>query len=386
MTRIRRHRIVMLVSFAILLGSASFTRAEIEWSSRLPAEYRAWKIETRGGQELEISQVYIPIVGTLAIQPATRLVVSAAAGHSQFDRPVVSTEGEVGPNESDALTGATDVKLQIYQKVWRERLVLLGGVNLPTGKRELSREELEVMQAAAHPLLGMRLKQYGRGLDLNAGAALSIPVDRGLEVGLGAGYLLSGKYTLAENGQEYEPTPEASASVAVEMTSPGREHTMQFRVTGRLYQEDQLAGRKIFEEGDQLEAALRGSVRNGRVRSSLVTQVVWKKDDNGFGLSGPVGRVSTTTPGTGIMAHASALYAVNEILDAGIAGDWKRFQVSDVADYNGDAFGVGPSFGVRVGSGSARVEGLVLTGSAGENSGELDLSGFAISASLLWRP
>jgi hypothetical protein len=314
-------------------------------------------------------------------------VIAGAAGRSEFDRPRVSIEGEIGPNQRDTLEGFADAKLQVYQKVLDDRLVLLAGVNLPTGKRELSRDELEVMRATVHPLLGMRLKQYGRGLDLNAGAALSLPVRPGMEIGLGAGYLYSGKYTLAENGDEYEPTPEASASVALEAASPQRARTIQIRVTGRMYQEDELGGRKIFEEGDQLEATLRGTVRSGPVRGSIATQLVWKKDNSAFGTSDPVGRVTNSTPGTGIMTRAAASYSVSERFDVGIAGDWKRFQVSDVAEYNGDAFGVGPSLGARIGAnGMARVEGLVLAGSAGEESDELDLSGFAISASLLWRP
>jgi hypothetical protein len=208
-----------------------------------------------------------------------------------------------------------------------------------------------------------------------------------VELGIGVGYLHSGKYSLSEGGEEYEPTPEASASVALEFASSQREHTVQLRATGRSYQEDRLAGRRIFEEGDQLETTLRGTAHLGRVRAYLTTQGVWKKDDRAFGSPDPVGRVSTTTPGTGIMAHFAALYSVTEMFDAGVAGDWKRFQVSDVAQYNGDAFGVGPALGVRIGSsGLARVEGLISTGTAGEGSGELDLSGFAVSASLLWRP
>src|SRR5690606_26328416 len=115
------------------------------------AEYRSWSLETRDGQELDVSQIYVPIVGTVAIRPSTRFVISTAGAHSQLE----SRSG----NES--LSGMADAKLQIYQNLVHDRLVLLGGVNLPVGKRELSRDELEVMQALAHPLLGMRLKQYG---------------------------------------------------------------------------------------------------------------------------------------------------------------------------------------------------------------------------------
>lgn len=366
-----------LLAVPLMLLVVSSSNAQIEWSARLPAEYRSWTLETRGGQELDVSQVYVPLVGTLAIRPSTRFVISAAGAHSKL-------ENRAG---NKSLSGMADVKLQVYQNLLGDRLVVLGGVNLPAGKRDLSQDELEVMQALAHPLLGMRLKQYGRGLDLNGGAALSVPVRSGLDLGLGVGYLHSGKYTLSEGGEEYEPTPEASASLALEFATPQREHTIQLRVTGRSYQEDRLAGRRIFEEGDQLETTLRGTARSGRVRASLTTQGVWKKDDRAYGSPDPVGRVSTTTPGTGIMAHVAALYSVTEMFDAGIAGDWKRFQVSDVAQYNGDAFGVGPALAVRLGSsGLARVEGLISTGTAGEGSGELDLSGFAVSASLLWRP
>ncbi|MCA9727519.1 MAG: hypothetical protein KC729_07535, partial [Candidatus Eisenbacteria bacterium] len=151
--------------------------------------------------------------------------------------------------------------------------------------------------------------------------------------------------------------------------------------------EDKLEGRRIFEEGDQLEASFRIVDRIGRFHGSLFTQGVWKKDDTSYGRTeSDLGRVSTTTPGTGFVTHGSVLYGLSDRIDAGFTGDWKRFQVSDNAFYNGDAFGVGPTIGTRLGDGrSIRLEGLWLTGSAGSGDSQLDLSGFAVTAGLYWR-
>ncbi|MEZ4655921.1 MAG: hypothetical protein R3E12_20630, partial [Candidatus Eisenbacteria bacterium] len=99
----RRRLGVVLVLLSVLVGSSA--HAGVDGGSRLPTEYRSWKLETAGGQELRISQIYVPLVGTVFLRPSTRVVVSAAAGRSRYERPRVSTEGEIGANVTDALSG-----------------------------------------------------------------------------------------------------------------------------------------------------------------------------------------------------------------------------------------------------------------------------------------
>jgi outer membrane receptor protein involved in Fe transport len=69
------------------------------------------------------------------------------------------------------LSGLTDVKIRMSGPLVGDRLLLIGGVNLPTGTTRLSADQLNVLQVVGAPgqsiiLNGLRAKTYGAELSL----------------------------------------------------------------------------------------------------------------------------------------------------------------------------------------------------------------------------
>lgn len=67
-------------------------------------------------------------------------------------------EGDVG-----LLAGPTDVKVRISGPLVGERLLLVAGVNLPTGTTRLNADQLNVLQTVSAPGLAMPVPAYGIG-------------------------------------------------------------------------------------------------------------------------------------------------------------------------------------------------------------------------------
>jgi hypothetical protein len=370
--------IAVLLLSGFLGGEASASVVRLT-SVRLPLEYRTWTLKDREGNEETVSQFYLPAITTVQVTSATAVVLSTAGAGSSRKL-----------EQSSSFSGPSDVKVQAYHKAADNRVLFTGGVNLPTGKRELSLEDLEIVRALGNPLLGMRLKQYGRGLDLNGGAALSVPLRPDLLLAVGAGVLLPGSFTLVKGDQAYSPTPEISVSAGLEVRGPRwapNAQRLSLQATGRLYSKDQVAGEDVFEEGDQLDVALNVVTNRARLRLSLASLLVLKRDNVSFTAEGDELRALKSSPGTGLLTRAGLNYELTDRVRPGIEIDWKRFSGSDDPERNGFAFGVGPALGLALGeSNRLKIRALYHAGSAGGREDEIDLKGLSTTVSFTWRP
>lgn len=397
--RARRHLVTRgalaalpLALLAIAAGSGS-AHAGLLDTARFPVTYRTWTTTPDSGAgEATVSQLVVPFVTSLRLGSSADLVLSTAGASSKLD---------VDGGASSSLGGAADVTAQLFLRAAGDRLLLQAGANLPSGKRELSAEELSVAAALGHPLLGFGLKQYGRGFDLSAGAGVGFPLGARGSMALGAGVIRHGSYTLVENGDDYEPAPEVSISAGLDVGGSrvggeggpaggaAREGgLLRLDATYRLFGEDKLDGETIFEEGDQIELQALAATRPARVRASALARLVVKSDNTAFsGAGGAVGALKTKA-GNGILLQGGIDAPLGGAVRWGVDGEMTRFSGSDTPGENGTAFGVGPSLGIPVGAGgSLRLRVLYLFGSIDSEQGSVggDLSGLAVSAGLRWR-
>lgn len=364
---------------ALVLASGTSALASVGVSVRAPVEYRSWTTTSAGSGERTIRQMYAPLITTLRFTPQLDCVIGMGFHSSETDSSGSSTQ----------LNGATDISLQGFYRPLGERLLILGGVNLPTGERELSREELLLTSRLSHPLLGMRLRQPGKGLDWNGGLAWSLPLNDRSRLGLGAGVLLPGSYSFVDQEPEFEPTPQGSVSLGLqfgkrdEETSTGQ---LGLQATYRVYANDQLGGKDAFAEGDQVELTLQARRTFDRVRTLLFAQGITKQKNEAYVESAENLTVRESEPGTWASMRLSFAYAFAPRIEAGIDGDWKHLNGSDLEGRNGDVIGGGPTFAFGLAGGHwLRFRGTYSTGSAGEGPSSIDLTGFGALLSFIWR-
>ena len=106
-----------------------------------------------------------------AAQAAVPFQVRVTAGSWSFDVTGAYAAGavhtaSVGSDSSDdvaLLAGPTDIKVRMSGPIISDRLLVLAGVNLPTGTTRLDADQLSVLQTVGAPGLGSPVPSYGAG-------------------------------------------------------------------------------------------------------------------------------------------------------------------------------------------------------------------------------
>ncbi len=224
-------------------------------SGDLGFRFRSWKIEKEGTPPVDVSEMTVPMNFRKPIGAAADLSLSFSAYSAVLEGEEKSTAGGVG----DAFLSAT------YR--FDEGRLLAGLVfSMPTGKSEMDGDEENVAGVVANRILGFPLKRFGEGFDVGARIVRGFSPSRGVALSAGAGYLLKGEYPFRKNGSssvDYRPGDEIFAAVGAEWE--GRRDGAVLRFAGdlryRMFGKDRRNGEDFYEEGDQIDILLDGSVR-----------------------------------------------------------------------------------------------------------------------------
>ena len=351
-------------------------------AGRAPASYRTWTIKPAGGNKHTISQSYFPIATSFHVGPKVDLVVSAAAASASVSAPA----GVLGGSVSGSLSGTSDLKAQLIYRLMSDRLLLQGGVSLPSGKGTLTAEEFAVAQTLSHPLLGIRLKTYGEGFNGSIGGALAIPLGGVSNLALGAGVLWRGSYDIVKGAPELTPARELSFSAGLDLLAGNRRRgTVQADLTYRVLGKDQRDSVEIFEEGNQFELqAFLESAPRRKLQVHLRSVAMLKQDSKVLSFAGIPFDPIPVRAGTGIFLRGGATVRMAPTWVLGLEGEWNRFMDSDTPGQDGTTLGIGPSVGFSPGTSAwLNLQAMALTGTLDP---DVDLSGFDVIASFSWLP
>ena len=118
-------------------------------------------LATSGGKVQDVAQAAVPFqvrIGAGAWTFDLTGAYAAGAVHTASTNSSDDGEGDVV-----LLTGPTDMKLRMSGPLFGERLLLVAGVNLPTGTTRLNADQLNVLQTVSAPGLAMPVPAYGMG-------------------------------------------------------------------------------------------------------------------------------------------------------------------------------------------------------------------------------
>ncbi len=350
-------------------------------SVRAPVEWRSWSLKATGSSDQTLSQATVPVVLTVRLGPATNTVVSTA-----FARSGYSQDGST----SHHLSGLTDTRLALFHRLPSRGVLLHGGLNLPTGKTTLTLEELAVASWIAHPLLGMPIKQPGRGLGFGAGCSWAKPLRPGMQLGLGAGFDLPGAYTLTEGHEEFSPTLRLSMTAGLELSNPkwaSNRIRATVRASYRTYGTDQVGGKDAFQEGDQLELVASITSELGRYRLYGIGQWVGKYQNTIYSRDGAEVLALRNNAGDGALLRLSVQRRLGQRISGGLLGEWRWFGKSDLDWRNGDVFAFGPTGSLSMGGHVWLIlRAQTMTGTLGADAPTVDVSGHVINVHFAWRP
>lgn len=367
-----------LTALALVVAIPQLAGAEFLNAARLPLSYRTWTIEV-DSVEATVSQFHLPVVGSLALSENLDLVISTAYASSDLE-----PEG----GSSLSLASASGVKGQLFVRLLGNRLLLQGGVNVPTGGTALDLDELTVVQALSSPLLGFRLKHYGEGFNVGGGAAIALPLGESATLGLGGGFVQRGAYEFVEGDEDYQPGTEISGSTGLDFNREGVP-VLRLDATYRMFGEDELGEEAIFEEGDQIELQASASTVPAPLAARARVRAVIKDDNTVFTGEGENIESITLDAGRSVQVDGGLSYGISEAARIGIAGEFLQFSGDADGARDGYTFGVGPTLELGLGA-RARLglEALYLSGQTDdiEDIPGADLSGFSISLGFFVSP
>jgi hypothetical protein len=204
------------------------------------------------GDEVTVSQSYMPLAGYVPIRDNLEAQVFLATSTSST---------EVSDLEN-SVSGLSDIRLQINQSLSNDRILISGGLNLPTGKTNLDLfEEGGVIEMLSQDFLEFPSRRLGEGFGFNllVGGAAALGETR---VGGGVMYRFNGSYTPYEIYGDYDPGDVFSVNVGADL--PGGNVTWSTVVAYTLYTTDKQNGEDGFKQSPQLALSLSGLLKEGR--------------------------------------------------------------------------------------------------------------------------
>ena len=204
-------------------------------SGRAHFIFSHWGLEDDSGTT-EIDQMTVPFTGFVPIQENLEALVYVASSSNSL------TQGDTDYD----LTGLGDVRVQINRSFSDDRLLFSVGVNLPTGKKELSQEEeLPILEFLTQNYLSFPMRRFGQGFGVSAllGGAQMLGQ---LRCGASVMYQFNGSYTPYEGVGDYDPGDFVSASAGADWQKN------KISVSGdaifTLYSKDKTGDADVFKQ------------------------------------------------------------------------------------------------------------------------------------------
>jgi hypothetical protein len=236
-------RIYLIILLTLFLLGVSTSEAQVvlgqKASTTFEIYFQNWKLEGQN-HTIKLSQWAFPINCFLPLKDNYELRIFTSAASTGLDNAG-------GKNN---LSGLNDTKIQAAGSFYDDRYLVSLGINLPSGKKSLKQEEIEIAQFLSLDFLNLPVKNFGEGFNLNLTLVRAFEW-KNLIWGVGAGYQYNGEYKPYHNLFDYKPGDR------LYLTGGVSSNLDKIKLTGDLtyiiYQTDKQGGEKIFKDGNQLD-------------------------------------------------------------------------------------------------------------------------------------
>ena len=245
--------VALLVSlFPRLIEAESFSQPSLitrRISISSQPRFQNWQL-TDQNQQTTITQFVLPLHVNFSLSSRTQVQVTQSHVRSDFQSQSVGDQPET---ERMELLGFGDVKAKLSHAA-SDRFLLMAGLSLPTGKRELNREENMVSAALFNQSLDFAVGRLGEGWGFNLGTGY-VHSFSSATVSLGVNYLYRDSYLkkhldfIVEN-PVYDPGQEYSLAAGFDM---GKD-TIQWRSDAvyTYHTSETLDKKNYFRQGPDL--------------------------------------------------------------------------------------------------------------------------------------
>jgi hypothetical protein len=190
-----------------------------------------------------VSELAIPLFVSLPVGSRTSVDIGTAYAHAQVTS---------GAEHSD-IAGLTDVQLRAQYTLGSDRVVLTGGINLPTGNASVSADQLAAASLIGSDFLAFPVSNMGTGLAITGGAAMAYPLGE-WNLGAGASIRRSRAYEPFDvPGESFRYQPGNEVRLRLGLDRPVAEGRVAFGATYAAFGRDD-AGGSAYNTGDRVIA------------------------------------------------------------------------------------------------------------------------------------
>ncbi len=328
--------------------------------------YTHWSMDT-DSTSTTLSQVYVPVSGFVPLQDNFEM---------QFYLGTESNTLDFTTN-NQSVSGITDVRLQANRSFMDDQLLFSGGLNLPTGKRELDPlTEQPIIEVLSRDFLEFPVRRFGEGFGFNI-LASAAKLFGDVRAGASIGYRFVGEYTPYKGVGKYNSGDQITLDLRAEIPTEQVSYTLGAGFV--TYSKDKIDGTDIFQQGQEL---------------SFYGDANYKAESYNFGgtISYLIRGNNTNYVGNNIILSEQQLFGDELVVrgraDFKVAEKWhiqphahlRAIAKSDMEE-SATIFGLGSSVGHEFSERVSFAVGLTyFTGTA--NGGNIDLRGVQLSGGL----
>jgi len=192
-----------------------------------------------------VSLLSVPIAAQMFLTPKIQLGLSGAYASAKLTRVA---------GQETTISGPTDTELRLTYGSVEDRVRVSAGAMLPTGKSQLTAQEMDVTGVIAADVLPFAISNWGSGGGLGVTAAFAVPMNDATSIGLSAGYVVARKYEpLGATTFAYRPGNQLQLRAVADRTI-GAAAKASVQLTYLHFGQDQADGANLYQSGDRLQA------------------------------------------------------------------------------------------------------------------------------------
>ena len=279
--------------------------------------FQQWSIESN----YEISEVSFP---TMIYYPVNRALSLSIRGNQASIIHVYDNNLPIVGGEKNALSGLTDAQLSASYHLENANLVFNLGLNLPSGKKELTANEFSTSSQIAYSYFNFQVPGFGQGLNVSPGISWAAPVSDNLVLGLGATYQLKGGFKpLEDMTDNYDPGDEILITGGFDIKLAPTT-TFAVDVIYTTYGEDKMGSQTVFGSGDKIMVS--GMLRSYQKFNELFLLVRYRsKGKNSYSILGDFQEEPEKTTPTQLEGIGYYKMRISEKFYLSILGEGRSF-------------------------------------------------------------
>jgi len=360
--------LILSVLAIIVSADGSYGQRVVERKVSYPTlssvvEYRSWETEI-DGESQTISQFSAPTMFEL---PVTRNIAFDVMGS------MISSSAD-----DNSLSGVGDAKIRAVAMLADDTIMLNAGANLPSGKSDMSDEEIIASGLLMDKATGFRYSRLGEGLDINVGCGLARTYEP-IVLGIGVGYILKGEYSHLEEDEDLKYKPGNQLNVTGGFDVQFSPLLLRSDVTYTTYQTDTEDDTEVVKEGTRISISEMVFLPMDKF-SILLSGRYINRGETEF-LSGAFDGESTKRYGPQFNVDGSVTLRATKALGLKLLLDSTFIGKNDDDQNDATVFGFGAGINLKfMRMSSVDIAAKYHTGSS--NDGDTSLTGFSTTAAI----